>query len=92
MAEVWKDPKNSVTKRWMTVGEAAKYLGCSPQTVRTVLRSGSLRASRLVDGGPYLIDRLELDRFLERRLRHLPPYRKGSKPWVAKRHAEGRAA
>lgn len=80
----------SKDQRWLSVFQAADYLGCSPQTIRAILHRGELRASTLVSGGPYLIDRVELDRFLERHKRILPPYRRGSKPWVARRHAANR--
>ena len=78
--------------RWLSVEAAADYIGCSPQTIRAIIHRGELRASRLSDGGPYLIDRFELDRLLERRKRIVPPYRRGSRPWVAKRHAVRRSA
>jgi len=79
--------------RWLSVEQAAEYLGCSPQTIRSILHRGELRATRLgPEGSPYLLDRLDIDRFLERRKRVLPPYRRGSKPWVKKRHAAERAA
>ncbi len=77
--------------RWLSVEQAAEYLGCSPQTIRSILHRGELRASRLgPEGSPYLLDRLDVDRFLERRKRILPPYRKGTRPAVAKRHLKAR--
>jgi excisionase family DNA binding protein len=79
-------PQLEPTPRWMSVDDAAKYLQVSPQTIRSAMRRGDLRPSRLGPrGGPYRIDRFDVDRFLERRKRTLPPYRKGSHPWVAKR-------
>ena len=78
-------------QRWLTVEDAALYLRVSPQTVRNVMRRGDVQASRLAtSGGPYLLDRREIDSLLERRKRKLPPYRKNTHPWVAKRHAENR--
>ena len=80
-------------QRWFTVDEAAEYLRCSSQTIRSAMHRGDLRCSQLgPEGSPYLLDRLDIDRFLERRKRVLAPYRKGSRPWVAKRHAAERAA
>ena len=79
-------------QRWFTVDQAAEYLQCSSQTIRSAMHRGEIRASNLRDGSPYLIDRIDLDRFLERRKRVLPPYRRGTRPWVKKRHAEERAA
>jgi excisionase family DNA binding protein len=78
--------------RWLTVESAAAYLHVHAQTIRNAMRRGDIRASRLADAGPYLIDRFELDRLLERRKKVLGPYRKGTHPWVAKRHAENRKA
>lgn len=78
-------PQTPRDHRWISVSQAADYMGCSSQTVRTILRVGAIRASRLLAGsGPYILDRLEIDQFLERRKRVLPPYRKGSRPWVKK--------
>jgi excisionase family DNA binding protein len=68
--------------RWLPIAQAAAYLGVSAQTIRSILHRGEIRASRLSEGSPYLLDRLDLDRFLERRKRILPPYRKGTRPWV----------
>jgi excisionase family DNA binding protein len=79
--------------RWLTVERAAEYLGCSSQTIRSAMHRGDLRASRLGPAGaPYLLDRIDIDRFLERRKRVLPPYRRGSKPWVKKRHVAQRSS
>jgi len=78
-------PPTPLDRRWISVSQAADYIGCSSQTVRTILRKGAIRASRpLVGTGPYVLDRLEIDQFLERRKRVLPPYRVGSRPWVKK--------
>jgi excisionase family DNA binding protein len=76
--------------RWLSISSAAAYIGISVQTLRSILHRGELRASRLSSGSPYLLDRLDVDRFLERRKRVIPPYRKGTRPAVAKRHLEAR--
>jgi excisionase family DNA binding protein len=76
--------------RWLSIAQAAVYLSVSAQTLRSILHRGEMRASRLSENSPYLLDRLDLDRFLERRKQILPPYRKGTRPAVAKRHLEAR--
>jgi excisionase family DNA binding protein len=73
-----------ILPRWLSVAQAAAYLGCSHQTLRRALHSGNLRATRILDGGPYLLDRADIDRYLERRKRTIAPYRVGSKPHVRK--------
>lgn len=83
---------NQNERRWLSIQETAAYLGVSPQTIRNVLRRGELRAAQLTENGPYFIDRLDIDRLVERRKRILPAYRKGSRPWVAKRWARQRQA
>jgi excisionase family DNA binding protein len=84
--------KGLTVQRWLTVSQAAAYLSVSAQTIRLILHRGEIRASRLSQGSPYLLDRLDIDRYLERRKTILPSYRKGTRPAVAKRHAEERAA
>jgi excisionase family DNA binding protein len=72
-------------RRWLSVGLAAEYLDCHPQSVRTLLHSGALRCSAVGGtGGQLRIDREDLDKLLERRKIFLPNYRKGSKPHVRK--------
>jgi excisionase family DNA binding protein len=70
--------------RWLTVNQASAYLGCSHQTLRRAMHEGKLRATRILDGGPYRLDRFDVDRYLERRKRVIPAYRVGSKPHVKK--------
>ena len=79
-------------QRWLSVAAAATYLGVSPQSIRNALHHGALRAAKLAPGhsNTYMIDRLDIDRLLERGKRVLPPYRKGTRPWVAKRWAAER--
>src|SRR5581483_7830100 len=50
----------------MTVAEAAEVLGTSPQTVRTLLRSGELGGRRLLQGSgrPWVVSRKGVDAFL----------------------------
>jgi excisionase family DNA binding protein len=73
--------------RWMSIASAASYLEVHPQTIRRLIHSGDLRASKI---GHYRVDRADLDQLLLRRKKFFAPYRRGSKPWVAERHAENR--
>lgn len=74
-----------IPKRWLTVQEAALYLGVCPTTLRNILRRGDVRVVRRSPGSPYSIDIRDLDHYQEKRKTKLPPYRSGSHPWVAKR-------
>ena len=51
-------------RRWLTVPEAAEYLGLSESGVRRQVERGRLPVKRL--GTRLLIDRQQLDRHLER--------------------------
>jgi len=51
----------------LTVDEIAEELSVNPETVRTWIRSGELKAMDL--GGGYRINRVDLNDFLERRKR-----------------------
>jgi excisionase family DNA binding protein len=75
--------------RWLLVTEAALYLRVSPQTVRSLIHHGRLKAVRGIGQG-YKIDRADLDNLFLREKKVIPPYRRGAKPWVAKRHAANR--
>jgi excisionase family DNA binding protein len=81
-----KNPE--IIQRWFTTDEAALYLRCSPQTIRGLIHRRELRASRL--GQDFRLDRSDLDRLLERGKQFHNPYRKGTHPWVATRHAQNR--
>jgi excisionase family DNA binding protein len=83
---------DSEVPRWLSINQASAYVGVSAQTIRSIIHRGELRASQLNDRSPYIIDRLDLDRLVERKKRIVPPYRKGTRAWVAKRHAQERAA
>jgi excisionase family DNA binding protein len=50
-------------RRWLTVSEAAAYLGAKPQRVYDLRSSG--RLGRHGDGGRALVDRRELDNLIE---------------------------
>lgn len=75
-------------QRWFDVDEAAIHARCSPQTIRSLIHKGELPAARL--GNNFRLDREDLDRLLERRKTFHAPYRRGSRPWVAQRHARNR--
>jgi excisionase family DNA binding protein len=75
-------------QRWFTIDEAALYLRISASTLRKILHAGELKAARL--GPNYRLERTDLDQFLLKRKRVIAPYRKGTHPWVAKRHAASR--
>jgi excisionase family DNA binding protein len=75
-------------KRWFSVLEAAAYLGCSPNLIRNLLHNGELRASNV--GVLYRIEKSDLDSLMLRRKRRVPPYRKGTHPWVSQRHERAR--
>lgn len=74
--------------RWFLVEEAAQYLRLSPQTIRHAIHAGELRAVRIGKG--FHLDRVDLDQLMDRRKDTIPPYRRGTRPWVAKRHAQNR--
>ena len=78
----------STEKRWFSVLEAAAYLGCSPNLIRNLLHNGELRAANV--GVLYRIEKTDLDNLMLRRKRRVPPYRKGTHPWVKGRHARNR--
>ena len=52
--------------RWLTLDEAAAYIGARPQRIYDLRSSGRLR--RTGDGGRVLVDRRELDALIERGL------------------------
>jgi excisionase family DNA binding protein len=54
-------------KRWLTAREAGAYLGCSERAVHQRIRRGRIPAEALRhQGRRLLLDRLALDRALER--------------------------
>jgi len=79
---------SEVDRRWLTTDEAALYLRCSPQTIRSLIHRRELRASRL--GQDFRLDRADLDRLLERRKQFHKPYAVGTHPAVTARHAANR--
>ena len=83
-------PAEVIPKRWLNVDEAAVYLGVCRGTVLNILRRGELRAVQRVAGSPYSLDIHDLDRYQESHKKLIPPYRRGSHPWVAKRWKDQR--
>jgi excisionase family DNA binding protein len=57
----------SVTPRLFTIKQAAQYLSCAVWQVRTLLWSKEIPHIKL--GKKFLIDRDDLDSFIDRRLR-----------------------
>ncbi len=82
------EPPIDPSLRWLLVVEAAQYLRLSPQTVRQAIHSGELKAIRIGKG--FHLDRTDLDRMMISRKKTIPPYRRGTRPWVAKRHTQNR--
>ncbi len=60
-------------KAFVTVDEAANYLGVHPQTIRRWLRDGRLQGTMISRAAGYRIRREEVDRVLEVGLRGIDP-------------------
>jgi excisionase family DNA binding protein len=93
VAEQPLDPQTSQPaapqlNRWLAVEAAAAYLDISANYLRRLIHDGQIKAIRF--GHNFRLDRLDLDQLMIRRKRVVPPYRKNTHPWVAKRHAVGR--
>lgn len=56
-----------ITPRLVTIKQAAAYCSCSIWAIRQVIWSKELRACKI--GNHFLIDRGDLDRFIDARLR-----------------------
>lgn len=56
-----------ITPRLVTIKQAAAYCSCSIWAIRQVIWSKELRACKI--GNHFLIDRADLDRFIDARLR-----------------------
>jgi hypothetical protein len=74
-------------QQWLTFAESARHIRRSAGFVRALLHLGELQASNV---GGFLIAREALDRYITSHRKTIPPYRKNSRPWVAKRHAQNR--
>lgn len=58
-----RDPGQQRADRWLTVDQAAEYIGSRPQRVYDLRSSG--RLTRHGDGARALVDRHELDQLIE---------------------------
>jgi hypothetical protein len=56
----------TIPRRWLTIPLAAVYLGCGVRTIRSLIWSGELK--RALVSKRFVVDILELDRFVESRL------------------------
>jgi excisionase family DNA binding protein len=54
--------------RMIRIAEAASYLGMSPRQLRRMVRAGEISFTKAIlgKGGPWLFDRMELDRWIAR--------------------------
>ncbi len=56
----------AAVEEWVRTGEVARSLGVSRWTVRRLILSGVLPARRFAERGTFLVDRVDLEMFLER--------------------------
>ncbi len=57
---------SQIAPRLLDIDDAGRYLGMSDKAVRHLISSGQLRyIQRVPARSPYLIDRLDLDRWIE---------------------------
>ncbi len=59
--------------QWMNVGEVAKQLEVSTQTVRRLIKDGDLPAYQLREGSWFRVKREDLEKFLTQRQRGFDP-------------------
>jgi excisionase family DNA binding protein len=64
---------NSVARRLLRLRPASDYLSVSPATLRALCQRGEIPVIRLTENGhaPWLIDRADLDGWVERTKRSL---------------------
>lgn len=60
-------PRPEPSPRLLRVRDAARYLSVGAKAVRALVLTGKLKAVQMKAGGnsPFLIDRLDLDKFIE---------------------------
>jgi excisionase family DNA binding protein len=65
--------ESSVTERLLRLRPASEYLSVSPATLRAIVQRGELPIIKLAENGhsPWLLDRLDLDAWVERTKRSL---------------------
>lgn len=61
----------STGRRLLRLKPAAEYLSVSPWTLRRVIQGGEIAFVQIVENGPWLVDRADLDRFIESKKRTL---------------------
>ena len=75
-------------QRWLDLRTAAAYESGSISSVRRQIRRGELKAVTIL--GHLVVDKNDIDELMLRNKRTLPPFRVGTKPAVAERHAKAR--
>jgi excisionase family DNA binding protein len=65
--------ESSVTERLLRLRPASEYLSVSPATLRAIVQRGELPIIKLAENShsPWLLDRLDLDAWVERTKRSL---------------------
>jgi len=82
-------PQETISNQvWFTVDEAAAHLRLSPSYIRHLIHDRQLKAARV--GNEFRLEKCDLDQLLTRRKKFMAPYRKNTRPAVAKRWAEYR--
>lgn len=76
-------------QKFFTLEEAAAYMRRSPTYLRTLIHDRQLKAIR--SGHAFLLDRTDIDAYLEKLKVFQAPYRTGTRPKTAERWAKYRA-
>jgi excisionase family DNA binding protein len=60
--------RDTSARRLLRLRPASEYLSVSPATLRAIVQRGEIPVIRLTEGGhaPWLIDRVDLDGWIER--------------------------
>jgi excisionase family DNA binding protein len=58
-------PESLNLSQWLTVAEAAEYMGCSPGWVRTLMANGQMPQSRRIGNRVWLVSVADADRARE---------------------------
>ena len=53
-------------KEWNTIAETAAYLSCHPDTIRKLLKGGTLAYSQPVPGGAIRISAVSIEKMMEK--------------------------
>ena len=63
-------PAAEIPARLLDISDSARYLSMSDKGVRELIHAGELSYIQKIPGrSPYLLDRIELDKWIERNLR-----------------------